>query len=88
MCLFKHYPNGRSEAVIKTGVALPTHTAKAHDGFLMSYSAFVNSLLKQYASEDDNATVRAEIQTIKHQNMTAIELAQRLWIKTFQCGSF
>lgn len=46
---------------MKAQVELPTQTAKALEGWLTSYSAVVNLLLKCYAKNDNIAVIDGDI---------------------------
>lgn len=48
MLLFKQYPTGFVEHIIKSHGALPMENAEAQENYLASFSATVEHLLKQY----------------------------------------
>lgn len=66
---------------------LRTETAKSKEGRLTSFYAIVNYLLKQFATEDNIATVEADIWDFRQGSLTATGYAQQLWKKTLTCGS-
>lgn len=63
MRVFKCYLKGRVESVIKARVDLPTDMTRAEEGYLTSNSAITNYLLMQYATDDNVATLDADIRS-------------------------
>lgn len=55
---------------------LPGKKAKEQKGRLVSYSAIVNNLLKQYKTDDNIVTVDADIRTFKQQGLTETDYSQ------------
>lgn len=66
MWLLTYYPRGPVESVIKARFTLPTETTKAQEGYLLSYLTIINYLLKRYPTDDNVATVDANIRIFKH----------------------
>lgn len=81
MLLFKNYLASSVEAVMNAPVELPTKTAKSKEGCLASFLAIVNNLLKHFATDDDNASVDANIRNFKQGSLTATKFSQQQWTK-------
>lgn len=65
------------KSVIKGRVNVPSDTANAQEGCFKKYLAIVNYVLKRYETEDNTATVVANIQTFKQRDMTAHDYTQQ-----------
>lgn len=73
MWLPKQCLSGPVLFVIKARVAMLTETAMAQEGYLTSFSAIVNYLHRQYATDDNIAIVDANFDIFKQQDMTATD---------------
>lgn len=61
----------RDRTICHQGLCLPpTETANVQKVCLKSYSVIVSYLLKHFATDDNIATVEADIQTFKLQDIT------------------
>lgn len=67
-------------------IAFPTETAESKERCLTSFSTTEEYLLRQFARDDNIATVHANILKIKQASLTATKYAQKLWRKTLRCG--
>lgn len=78
MWLFKYYPNGVVESVIKASVVLSTEMARAQGGRFTSYSAIANYLLKRDPTDHNIAVVETNIHKFKQVRLKATHYDQQL----------
>lgn len=62
-------------------------TAKSKEGYLTLFSVIGNYLLKLFVTDDNVATVDADIRNLNQGSLTVIDYAQQLWMKTLRHGS-
>lgn len=60
---------------------------QTQEGCLTTYSVSVNNLQKQCATDGNNTTVEADLQTVEQPGMKPTYYAQELWTCTPRCGS-
>lgn len=82
-----HYRNGPVVFAIRTRVALLAKTSEIEEGCSKSYFTTVNTLLKQYETDDHIVSVGAKIDSLKQGGLTATDYAKQLWTITLTCIS-
>lgn len=65
MWFFRRYLSGPIDVVIKARVALPTESGKTGELCKTSFSAIVKYLLKWFTTDDNIATIDANIRNFK-----------------------
>lgn len=70
MWLFRQYVTDPVGAVIEANVALPTKTFKSEERCSTLFSTNVNYLSKRFTTEDNIATVDADILSLKQVCLT------------------